>query len=172
MARYNVVEVIVDDGLIYLSKEAYDKLQEQVTELTTARRKEISMQLHDARAHGDVGENAEYEAAKEMQTFNEIKIRELEDKLARSRIVNEEDLPQGKVVLGTTVRIRDIDTRDEIEYALVSEVEVDTDQDRISVSSPVGKGLLGHAEGEKVEITVPKGILKYEILKISRGGKQ
>jgi transcription elongation factor GreA len=171
MARHYDVEVSVDDGLIYLSKEAYDKLLEQVTALKTVRRKEISMQLHETREHGDIGENAEYEAANEMQTFNEMKIRELEDKLARSRIVKEEDLPQGKVVLGTTVRIRDIDTREEIDYILVSEVEADIAQDKISVSSPVGKGLLGHAEGETVEITVPKGLLKYVILKISRGGK-
>jgi transcription elongation factor GreA len=161
----------VDDGLIYLNKEAYDKLDEQVTTLKTTRRKEISIQLHDARAHGDLGENAEYEAAKEAQTFNEIRIRELEDKLARARIIKEEDLPTGIAVLGTTVRLRDLDASEEIEYALVSEVESDFAEDKISVSSPVGKGLLGHKEGESVEIKVPKGILKYEILKISRTAK-
>jgi len=161
----------VDDGLIYMSKEAYDKLQEQLTELKTVKRKEISIQLHETREHGDIGENAEYEAANELKTFNEMRIRELEDKLSRSRIVNEGELPQGKAVLGTTVRIRDLDTKEEIDYTLVSEVEADIAQDKISVSSPVGKGLLGHAEGEKVEIKVPKGILKYEILKISRAGK-
>jgi transcription elongation factor GreA len=161
----------VDDGLIYLNKEAYDKLDEQVIALKTTRRKEISIQLHDARAHGDLGENAEYEAAKEAQTFNEIRIRELEDKLARARIIKEEDLPKGIAVLGTTVRLRDLDASEEIEYALVSEVEADFAEDKISVSSPVGKGLLGHKEGESVEIRVPKGVLKYEILKISRTAK-
>lgn len=161
----------MDDGLIYLNKEAYDKLDEQVTTLKTTRRKEISIQLHDARAHGDLGENAEYEAAKEAQTFNEIRIRELEDKLARARIIKEEDLPTGIAVLGTTVRLRDLDASEEIEYALVSEVEADFAEDKISVSSPVGKGLLGHKEGESVVIKVPKGILKYEILKISRTAK-
>ncbi len=158
----------MDDGLIYLNKEVYEKLQEQVTALKTTRRKEISVQLRDARVHGDLGENAEYEAAKEAQIFNEIRIRELEDKLARSRIIKEEDLPQGIAVLGTTVKIRDIDTAEDIEYLLVSEVEADFAQGKISVSSPVGKGLLGHKEGEKVEIKVPSGILKYEIVKISR----
>lgn len=161
----------MDDGLIYLNKEAYDRLQEQVTALKTTRRKEISVQLRDARVHGDLGENAEYEAAQEAQTFNEIRIRELEDKLARSRIIKEEDLPKGKAVLGTTVRVRDMDTSEEIEYALVSEVEANFSLDKISVSSPVGKGLLGHKEGETVEIKVPKGILKYEILSISRTAK-
>jgi transcription elongation factor GreA len=166
-----MTEVSMDDELIYLNKETFDKLQQQLTTLKTTRRKEISVQLHDARAHGDLGENAEYEVAKEVQAFNEIHIRELEDKLARSRIIREEDLPQGKAVLGTTVRLRDLDTSEEIEYMLVSEVEADFAQDKISVSSPVAKGLLGHKEGESVEIKVPKGILKYEILKISRTGK-
>lgn len=161
----------MDDGLIYMSKEAYDKLLDQVTALRTTRRKEISVQLQEARAHGDLGENAEYEAAKEAQTFNEIRIRELEDKLARSRIIKESDLPLGKALLGTTVRLKDLDTAEEIEYLLVSEVEADFAEDKISVSSPVGRGLLGHKEGETVQITVPKGVLNYEILKIARTTK-
>jgi transcription elongation factor GreA len=158
----------VDGGLIYLSKEAYNKLNEQVTALKTTRRREISVQLHDARAHGDLGENAEYEAAKEAQTFNEIRIRELEDKLARARIIKEEDLPLGKAVLGTTVKIKDLNNGEMIEYLLVSEVESDFAEDKISVSSPVGRGLLGHKEGDSVEIKVPSGMLKYEIVKIAR----
>ncbi len=161
----------MDDGLIYMSKEAYDKLHEQVTVLKTTRRKEISGQLHDARVHGDLGENAEYEAAKEAQTFNEIRIRELEDKLARSRIIKEADLPQGKALLGTTVLLKDAETSEKIQYALVSEVEADFAEDKISVSSPVGRGLLGHKEGDVVEITVPTGVLRYEILKIDRTAK-
>ncbi len=161
----------MDDGLIYMSKEAYDKLNDQVTALKTTRRREITVQLRDARAHGDLGENAEYEAAKEAQTFNEIRIRELEDKVARSRIIKEEDLPRGIAVLGTTVKIRDLDTAEVIEYMLVSEVEADFAEDKISVSSPVGKGLLGHKQGDRVEIKVPSGLLKYEIVTIARTAK-
>jgi transcription elongation factor GreA len=163
--------LIVDDGLIYLSKEGYDKLQVQVTILKTVRRKEISAQLTEARMHGDLGENAEYEAAKEAQAFNEIRVRELEDKLARSRVIDTSNMPDGKVLLGTTVRLRDCKTREEIEYKLVSEVEADFAEDKISVSSPVGKGLLGHVEGETVEIKVPAGVLKYKVMKIARIGK-
>jgi transcription elongation factor GreA len=158
----------VDDGLFYLSKEAYDKLQEQVMHLKSVRRKEISIQLREARAHGDLGENAEYEVAKEIQTMNELKIVELEDKLARSRIIDAQAMPEGKALLGTTVRLRDLNTAEELEYKLVSELESDFSEDKISVSSPVGKGLLGHKEGDRVEIKVPSGMLKYELLKISR----
>jgi transcription elongation factor GreA len=158
----------VDDGLFYLSKEAYDKLQEQVMHLKSVRRKEISIQLREARAHGDLGENAEYEVAKEIQTMNELKIVELEDKLARSRIIDAQAMPEGKALLGTTVRLRDLNTAEELEYKLVSELESDFSEDKISVSSPVGKGLLGHKEGDRVEIKVPSGLLKYELLKISR----
>lgn len=158
----------MDDGLFYLSKEAYDKLQEQVMHLKSVRRKEISIQLREARAHGDLGENAEYEVAKEIQTMNELKIVELEDKLARSRIIDAQAMPEGKALLGTTVRLRDLNTAEELEYKLVSELESDFSEDKISVSSPVGKGLLGHKEGDRVEIKVPSGLLKYELLKISR----
>jgi transcription elongation factor GreA len=158
----------VNDGLIYMTREGYDKLQDQINHLKTVRRKEISMQLHDARAHGDLGENAEYEAAKEVQTFNEIKIAELETKLAGARIMSEVNMPLGKALLGTTVSLRDSKTGEEIRYKLVSELEADFAEDKISVSSPVGKGLLGHKEGEIVEIKVPAGTMKYEILKIER----
>jgi transcription elongation factor GreA len=158
----------MDDGLIYMTREGYEKLQAQVNNLKSVRRKEISIQLHEARAHGDLGENAEYEAAKEVQAFNEIKIAELETKLASARVMNEVNMPLGKALLGTTVRIRDCKTGEEILYKLVSELEADFAEDKISVSSPVGKGLLGHKEAEIVDIKVPAGMLKYEILKIER----
>jgi transcription elongation factor GreA len=158
----------VSDGLVYMTREGYEKLQEQIAYLKGARRKEISIQLHDARAHGDLGENAEYEAAKEVQTFNEIKIVELESKLAGARIMSELNMPLGKALLGTTVCVRDCTTGEEITYKLVSELEADFAEEKISVSSPVGRGLLGHKEAEVVEIKVPSGMLKYEIVKIER----
>jgi transcription elongation factor GreA len=151
-----------------MSKEGYQKLEAQIIHLKTVRRKEISIQLHEARAHGDLGENAEYEVAKEIQTFNEMKIIELESKLATARIMNDLNMPPGKALLGTTVLLRDCKSREEILYKLVSELEADFAEDKISVSSPVGKGLLGHKEGEIVEIKVPAGMLKYEVLKIER----
>jgi transcription elongation factor GreA len=158
----------MDNGFIYMSKEGYDKLEVQIRHLQTVRRKEISIMLQEARAHGDLSENAEYEAAKEVQGFNEMKIAELETQLARARVIDMASMPKGVALLGTTVTIVDIKTKEKIEYKLVSELEADFAEDKISVSSPVGKGLLGHKEGEKVEIQVPSGVLKYEVVKIER----
>jgi transcription elongation factor GreA len=132
------------------------------------KRKDIARQIAEARAHGDLGENAEYDAAKEVQVFNEMKIAEMQQKISRCRIINEDAIPLNKAVLGTTVNLKDIDTGEELTYALVSEPEADLAQDKISVSSPVGKGLLGHKEGDAVEIKVPAGVLRYEIVKIAR----
>jgi transcription elongation factor GreA len=97
-----------------------------------------------------------------------MKIAEMQQKISRCRIINEDAIPLNKAVLGTTVNLKDIDTGEELTYALVSEPEADLAQDKISVSSPVGKGLLGHKEGDAVEIKVPAGVLRYEIVKIAR----
>ena len=140
----------------------------QLNDLTSVKRKDIARQIAEARAHGDLGENAEYDAAKEVQVFNEMKIAEMQQKISRCRIINEDAIPLNKAVLGTTVNLKDIDTGEELTYALVSEPEADLAQDKISVSSPVGKGLLGHKEGDAVEIKVPAGMLQYEIVKIAR----
>jgi transcription elongation factor GreA len=158
----------VENGIIYMSKSGFDKLHDQLIHLKTTRRKEITVQLQEARAHGDLSENAEYEAAKEAQSLNEIRIGELETNLANARVMDDIAMPEGKALLGTKVIIRDMKTKEEIEYKLVSELEADFAEDKISVSSPVGRGLLGHEEGDKVEIKVPAGILKYEILKVER----
>jgi transcription elongation factor GreA len=140
----------------------------QLNDLASVKRKDIARQIAEARAHGDLGENAEYDAAKEVQVFNEMKIAEMQQKISRCRIINEDAIPLNKAVLGTTVNLKDIDTGEELTYALVSEPEADLAQDKISVSSPVGKGLLGHKEGDAVEIKVPAGMLQYEIVKIAR----
>jgi transcription elongation factor GreA len=165
---FYIGRLMVDDRIMYVSKECYEKLNNELTMLTTVRRKEISRQIAEARSHGDLGENAEYDAAKEAQTFNEIKIAEMEQKICSARIMDESAIPLGKAVLGTTVRLKDLCDGEEIVYSLVSEPEADSAHDKISVSSPVGKGLLGHKEKDVVEITVPAGLLKYEIMKIGR----
>jgi transcription elongation factor GreA len=158
----------VDDGIIYVTRECHEKMIGQLNDLTSVKRKDIARQIAEARAHGDLGENAEYDAAKEAQVFNEMKIAEMQQKISRCRIINEDAIPLNKAVLGTTVRLKDIDTGEELTYSLVSEPEADLAQDKISVSSPVGKGLLGHKEGDIVEIKVPAGVLRYEIVKIAR----
>jgi transcription elongation factor GreA len=121
----------------------------------------------EARSHGDISENAEYDAAKDAQAHNEKQIRELEEKLARVRILDK-NIPKDEVLIGATVKLKDMDTDEELEYTLVSELEADYNQNKISVSSPVGQGLLGHKENEIAEIKIPAGILKYKIIKISR----
>ncbi len=117
---------------------------------------------------GDLSENAEYHAAKEAQTHLERKIAELEDKLTRVRSVDADQIPTDKVYLFAKVLVKDLRDGEEIEYTLVPADEADVDNDIISVESPIGRGLLGKAEGEKVAISVPAGTLDYEIIKISR----
>ncbi len=153
---------------IYLTKKGYQKLAEELEHLKTVKRREISKAIGAARAHGDITENADYDAAKDAQGLNEKRIAELEAKLAGARIIEDEGMSSDEVLIGATVKIRDLDTQDEFEYTLVAEVEADYSQGKISISSPVGKGLLNHKENETVEISIPAGILRYKILKISR----
>lgn len=155
-------------GDVYLTKKGYEKLSMELENLKTVRRREISKAIGTAREHGDLSENAEYDAAKDAQAHNEKRISELEEKLSRVRIIEDQDIPHGEVLIGATVRLRDLDTQEEFEYTLVSEEEADYERNLISITSPVGLGLLSHKENEEVAIKVPAGILKYKILKISR----
>ncbi len=154
---------------IYLSREGYEKLRKELEFLQTTRRRALSKAVGEARAHGDLSENAEYDAAKEAQAFNEQKIAQFQEKLGRARILDETNIPKDVALIGATLKLKDLASGEEIEYKLVSEMEADFAEGKISVSSPVGKGLLNHKEKETVEIKVPAGILKYKILKISRG---
>ncbi len=153
---------------IYLTRAGYQKLIGELEALKTVQRRKFSKAIGEAMAHGDIGENAEYDAAKEAQALNEKKISELEGKLSRARIIDNEDIPKDRVLVGATVKLRDMETEEEIEYTLVSEEEADYALGKISISSPVGSSLLNHKENEIVEIKIPAGILKYRILKISR----
>jgi len=156
---------MLDD--IYLTQEGYEKLVQELGHLKTVKRRQLAKAVGEARAHGDISENAEYDAAKDAQAHNEKRIRELEDKLSRVRILDK-NIPQDQVLIGATVRLKDMDTEEELEYTLVSELESDFSQGKISLTSPVGSGLLGHKENEVVEIKIPAGILKYKIIRISR----
>lgn len=154
---------------IYLTREGYEKLREESKYLKTVKRKEIANALHFARSLGDLRENSEYDAAKNAQALNEIKISELEENLRKAKILEEEtNIPKDKVSIGSTVKLKDMKTQREFQYTLVSEIESDYDQGKISTASPIGQGLLGHKENETVEIKIPAGILTYKILKISR----
>jgi transcription elongation factor GreA len=153
---------------IYLTRQGYEKLREQLEYLKTVRRREIIEELNEAIAHGDISENAEYDAAKEAQAQNEMRIAELEKKLTGARIIDDENIPIDELRIGATVKLKDLGSGEEFQYTLVAELEADFSQGKISISSPVGKGLLGHKENDIVEIKVPAGILRYKILKISR----
>ena len=152
----------------YLTKEGYEKLREKLEYLKTVLRGELSKEIGIARKHGDLKENSEYDAAKNAQGLNEAKIFELESKLSNGRIIDYEDIPTDKVLIGAIVKLKDLDSGEKIQYTLVSELEADFSEGKISVSSPVAQSLLGHKENETVEIKIPAGILRYKILKISR----
>ncbi|MGD0336153.1 MAG: transcription elongation factor GreA [Candidatus Omnitrophota bacterium] len=153
---------------LYLTRKGYEKLHEELEFLKKVRRRELSKAIGEARAHGDISENAEYDAAKDAQAQNEARVMQLEDKLSRARIIDDEGISKDEVLIGATVMLKDMDTEEELEYILVSAEEADYAQNKISVSSPVGAGLLNHKENDIVEIRIPAGILKYKILKISR----
>lgn len=153
---------------IYLTQVGYQKLVEKLEYLKMVRRRELSKAIETARGFGDISENAEYEAAKEAQALNEKQINELEDKLARARIIENEDISNDEAFVGAIVLLQDLDTSQEISYMLVSEAEADYEEGKISLSSPVGKAILGHKVGDLIEIKVPAGTLRYKITKITR----
>ena len=153
---------------VYLTREGFSKLQQQLEQLKTRERQKIAKAIGEARAQGDISENAEYDAAKEAQAHNEARIAELEGKLSNVRIIENENIPSDKVYIGAVVTLEDLDNDEELTYMLVSPEEASYEENKISVFSPIGKGLLGHKEGEKIDIKVPAGTLKYKIKKIKR----
>ena len=156
------------DANLYLTRDGHEKLMKELEFLRNVRRREIAKEIEKARGYGDLRENAEYDAAKNDQAHNEERIAELEYKLANAQIIDDGRMSSDEVLIGATVKIQDLDTSEEIEYTLVSEMEADYSLGKISVSSPVGKALLNHKVGDEVEINIPAGVLKYNIIKISR----
>ncbi len=149
-----------------VSSATRDKLQAELNRLKTVRRPQIAKALEEARAHGDLSENAEYDAAKQEQGLLEARIRELEDKLSRVRILENENITGEHVSIGCAVTVMDLKTKTQEIYRLVGEEEADFAQNKISIRTPIAKGMIGKKIGEKVDIQVPAGILQYEILKI------
>lgn len=155
-------------GDTFLTRKGYEKLTKKLENLKTVQRRKLSKAIGIARDHGDISENAEYDAAKEAQGLNEKKIAELEGKLAGARIIEHEDIAKDKAYIGATVHLKDLDTEEELQYTLVSAVEADFELGKISIASPIGKALLGQKEKATVEINVPAGTLRYKIVKITR----
>ncbi len=153
---------------VYLTRAGFIKLQTQLESLKTTERQKIAKAIGEARAQGDISENAEYDAAKEAQAHNEAKIAELEGKLSNVRIIEDEKIASDKVYIGAIVTLQDLDNDEELTYMLVSPEEASYEENKISVFSPIGKGLLSHKAGETLEIKVPAGTLRYKIKKIKR----
>ncbi|MGB2354496.1 MAG: transcription elongation factor GreA [Schleiferiaceae bacterium] len=151
----------------YYTEEGLKKLKDELEQMKTIERPKISAQIAEARDKGDLSENAEYDAAKEAQGMLEMKISKLEDVLANARILSEENIDLTKVGVLTKVKLKNMANSAIMEYSLVAEKEADIRKNKISVSSPIGKGLLGKKVGEVAEIQVPRGIMSFEILEIS-----
>ena len=152
----------------YFTEEGLKKLGEELDHLRSVARPEISKQIAEARDKGDLSENAEYDAAKEAQGLLELKISKLEGKLRNARIIDESKMDPSKVLLLSTVIIKNRKNNATMKYTLVPEEEADLKSGKISVASPMAKGLLGKKVGEKVDITVPAGTIPFEVMEISR----
>ncbi len=154
-------------GFNYLTREGYDKLKAELEEMKTTGRKEVARAIAEAREKGDLSENAEYDAAKDAQGMLEMRINDLEKVLVNSRILDESQLDASKVTVLSNVTIKNVKTGKQLKYKLVSESEADLKAKKISVSSPMGQGLLGKAIGEVAVVETPRGNLEFEIVDIS-----
>jgi len=151
----------------YFTEEGLKKLKDELHLLKTKGRAEIANQIAEARDKGDLSENAEYDAAKEAQGLHELKISKLEESISNARVIDESEINTDKVSILSKVKVLNLSFNKEFEYTIVSEEESDLQQGKISVQSPIGKGLLGKKKGEEVSIDVPSGELKFKILNIS-----
>jgi transcription elongation factor GreA len=152
----------------YFTKDGLEKLKEELQRLKTTGRSDISKQIAEARDKGDLSENAEYDAAKEAQGLHEAKISQMQEVLANARLLDESKLDTSKVLALSIVKIKNLKNGATMSYQLVAESEADMKAGKISVASPIAKGLLGKKVGETIEITVPAGKIEFEILEVSR----
>ncbi|MBI3803430.1 MAG: transcription elongation factor GreA [Nitrospirae bacterium] len=150
-----------------MTQRGYELIREELDRLKRVERPHVISLIAEARAHGDLSENAEYAAAKEKQSFVEGRIRELEDKLANAEVIDTTGLSTEKVVFGVTVTIMDLQNDEEKKYTIVGQDEADLKEGKISVQSPVGKALIGKRVGDSVSIVTPSKTVEYEILKIT-----
>lgn len=153
----------------YYTKEGLEKLKDELETMRTKGRSEVANQISEAREKGDLSENAEYDAAKDAQGMLELKIAKLEQVVANARIISEADLDTSKVGILTTVKVKNLQNQHTVSYTIVSEKESDLKAGKISIQSPIGKGLLGKKVGEKAEIQVPSGKIRFEVLDIGLG---
>jgi len=158
----------MSNHVAYYTAEGLKKLKDELHQLKAIERPRISQQIAEARDKGDLSENAEYDAAKEAQGLLEARIAKMEDLVANARLIDESQLDNSKVFILSKVKIKNLNNNSEVEYTLVAENEANLAAKKISVDSPIGKGLLGKKVGDVAEVQVPAGKLKFEILDISR----
>jgi len=152
----------------YYTAEGLQKLKDELGELKTKGRAEVARQLAEARDKGDLSENAEYDAAKDAQGHLELKIAKLEEVVGNARLIDDSNLDMSKALILSKVKIKNLNNGMVMDYCLVSEEEANLAAGKISVKSPIGKGLLGKSVGDVAEISIPAGKIKFEILEISR----
>ncbi|MDE6311822.1 MAG: transcription elongation factor GreA [Muribaculaceae bacterium] len=156
-------------AITYMTKEGYDRKMEEIAYLESVKRPEISAAIAEARDKGDLSENSEYDAAKEAQGMLEMKIAQLKDLVANARIIDESKLSTDEVQVLSKVKIRNVDTGMVVEYTIVADSEANLREKKIAMSTPIAHGLIGHKKGDIVEITIPAGQVKFEILEIGIG---
>ncbi|MGE5401392.1 MAG: transcription elongation factor GreA [Ignavibacteriales bacterium] len=157
---------MADAHFVYLTKERLLELEKELNELKTFGRQRIAEKIAEARSHGDLSENAEYDAAKEEQGLFELRISKLENILSRVRLIDMSNLPKDQVHILSQVTVRNINNSHTYEYLLVSPEEADFQAGKISITSPVGQGLMGKKLGDKIKVKAPAGMLEFEILSI------
>ena len=155
-------------GSVYLKRERLNELENELRDLKTNQRKSIAEKIAEARGHGDLSENAEYDAAKEAQSHLELKIGKLENLLSRAKVINTEDIPDNEVYVLCDVKVLDLKHNEQITFTLVSPDDADFELDKISIISPLGKALLGKKVGDSAIVQLPDGNIEYKILEISK----
>ncbi|MBM4159262.1 MAG: transcription elongation factor GreA [Ignavibacteria bacterium] len=157
-----------NSGAVYLNRERLSEIESELNDLRFNKRKMIAEKIAEARAHGDISENAEYDAAREEQSLLEIKIAKLENLLSRVKIIDPSDMPEGQVYILSSVKVKDLTHNEEINMTMVSPEEADIEFDKIAVTSPVGQALLGKKVGDIVEVSVGNSKIEYQILEINK----
>jgi len=151
---------------VLLTKEGYENLKNEIEYLSTEKRREVAERIKIAREFGDIAENAEYDDAKNEQAMLEARIAKLEERLAAARVIEKKEIAKDVVSVGAKVRLRDVDAKQTVEYHIVGSAEANPAEFKLSNESPVGRAIIGHKKGETVEVTTPRGSMKYKILEI------
>jgi transcription elongation factor GreA len=151
---------------VILTAEGYDKLQQEIEYLRTDKRKEVAERIRVAREFGDIAENAEYDDAKNEQAMLEHRIAQLEERVLSARVITKKEISKDSVSVGSKVRLRDMQANKTFEYHIVGSAEANPAENKLSNESPVGKAILGHKKGDVVEVSAPRGALKFKILEI------